>query len=133
MTLVVDASVAVKWVLAEDGAARASALRNEPEELIAPTLIVAEIGSAIRKRVLAKEMTPADSLRGLDIAAGLIDRFITLPDLSAQALALSIELKHPIYDCFYLALSKSTGSVLVTADDGLVTKARAARIKVRRL
>jgi predicted nucleic acid-binding protein len=133
VTLVIDASVAVKWVLAEEGASSAGALRREPEEFIAPTLIVAEIGSAIRKRVLAKELTAAEAAHALEIATGLIDRLVAIPDLAAQALALSIQLKHSIHDCFYLALSQMGGSVLVTADDDLVVKARSAKIKVRRL
>jgi predicted nucleic acid-binding protein len=37
MTLVIDASVASKWVLPEDGAELASRLRERSEDLIAPS------------------------------------------------------------------------------------------------
>lgn len=34
----------------------------------------------------------------------------------AEALDLALELKHPAYDCFYLALAIRQGTVCVTAD-----------------
>ena len=52
MTLVVDASVAVKWVLPELGF-RAVAIRATDEDLIAPSLVSAEIGNAIFARSFA--------------------------------------------------------------------------------
>jgi hypothetical protein len=50
MTLVVDASIAAQWVLDQEVSARAMALRKEGG-LIAPSLVAAEIGSAIWKAV----------------------------------------------------------------------------------
>ncbi len=43
MTLVVDASVALKWFVAEDGSTRAAALLAGPELLVAPDLIEDEV------------------------------------------------------------------------------------------
>jgi predicted nucleic acid-binding protein len=43
--LVVDASVALKWVLDEPGDREARAIIETREALIAPELIVAEVGS----------------------------------------------------------------------------------------
>ena len=42
-TLVIDASIAVKWVVEEDGTPQALALRNRAK-LIAPELLLAEGG-----------------------------------------------------------------------------------------
>jgi predicted nucleic acid-binding protein len=131
--LVIDASVAVKWVLPEVGAARAAALRGAPDELIAPTLIAAEIGSTIRKRVAAKQLTVAEALSAAEIATGLLNRLVLIPELAGRALELAIELRHPIYDCFYLALAEREDAALVTADEELIAKAKRAKIKVRPL
>ena len=133
MTFVIDASIAVKWVLAEDGADRAAALRELPDELIAPTLITAEIGSAMRKRVVAKELTTAEAINAAGAATSLLDRLVPIPELATRALTLAIELRHPIYDCLYLALAQREDVALITADIDLIAKAKAAKIKVRPL
>ena len=129
MTLVIDASVAVKWVLPEHGAERAAALRGQPDELIAPTLIAAEIGSTMRKQVAANQLAAAEALSAAEIATGLLNRLVPIPELAGRALELAIELRHPIYDCFYLALAERA----VTADEELIAKAKRVKIKVRPL
>ena len=133
MTLVIDASVAVKWVLPEEGAERAAALRGQPDELIAPTLIAAEIGSAMRKRVAAKQLSVTEALSASQIATALINRLVPVPELTGRALELAIELQHPIYDCLYLALAERENVTLVTADQNLLAKATRVKIKARRL
>ncbi|MEX2034071.1 MAG: type II toxin-antitoxin system VapC family toxin [Xanthobacteraceae bacterium] len=133
MTLVVDASIAAKWVLPEDGDDRAAALRGEPDELIAPSLIAAEVGNAVRKRVVAKELTAAEAVSAVEIATGLIDRLVPIPELAVRALELAIDLRHPIYDCFYLALAERENTKCVTADERLIAVAKKAKIKVKAL
>ncbi len=38
------------------------------------------------------------------------------------AISLACELKHPVYDCLYLALADSLGIALVTADQKFANK-----------
>ena len=40
--------------------------------------------------------------------------------LRDRALAIAIELRHPAYDCFYLALAERSTAPLVTADERLI-------------
>lgn len=132
MTLVIDASVAIKWVLPEDGAERATALREQPDELIAPTLIAAEIGSALRRRAASEELTARQACDAAEIAVGLINRMVQIPDLARRALELAIVLRHPIYDCFYLALAERERAPLISADKKLIAVAKKAKgIEVR--
>jgi predicted nucleic acid-binding protein len=42
--------------------------------------------------------------------------------LKDRALAIAIELRHPAYDCFYLALAKQSTSPLITADEHLIRR-----------
>ena len=50
------------------------------------------------------------------------------------AMALAIRLKHPIYDCFYLALAERERCALVTADARLIAAAKGIRnVEVRAL
>jgi len=132
--LVIDASVAVKWVLPEDAAERAAVLRQQPDELIAPTLIAAEIGSAMRKYVAAKQLSVPEALSSAQIATALINRLVPIPELTGRALELAIELQHPIYDCFYLALAERERAPLISADKRLVAAAKRAKgVEVRAL
>jgi predicted nucleic acid-binding protein len=58
--IVVDASVAVKWVLPEADSGPAVALR-EADALIAPSLVIAEIGNALWKSVLRGDVDKSDA------------------------------------------------------------------------
>jgi predicted nucleic acid-binding protein len=132
VTLIVDASVAAKWVLPQEYSTHANALRNE-DGLIAPSLIAAEIANAIWKAVRRGTVLRADAAAALSASLRSFDSLIGEESLCVQALELSIGLDHPIYDCFYLALAQRESAPLVTADEAMITAARKARIKVRRI
>lgn len=132
MTLVVDASVAALWVLDQQGSDRALALRSE-DSLIAPSLVVAEVGSAIWKAERRDAISRANAVAALEQAMLPFEALIPTEDLRAHALGLAIDFRHPIYDCFYLALAEREGCPLVTADESMIAVARKARIKVKRL
>ena len=134
MTLVVDASVATKWVLPEPGSAEAAALRAQEPDLIAPSLVIAEIGNALWKSALRGDIAGQDVAHILDVAAGHYARLIPIADVAAAAMKLAIDLKHPIYDCFYLALAEREACPLVSADKTLIAKAKTVKsIKIRSL
>ncbi|MFL6949285.1 MAG: type II toxin-antitoxin system VapC family toxin [Xanthobacteraceae bacterium] len=130
---VIDASVAAKWVLPEEGADRAAALRSTDEELTAPDLIIAEVGSAVWKRAVAKEISRSQAVRAVEIAARLLTQLVPIAELADRAITLAIDLRHPIYDCFYLALAQRENTAIVTADERLFAAARKARIQARLL
>ncbi|MGH7047692.1 MAG: type II toxin-antitoxin system VapC family toxin [Stellaceae bacterium] len=114
MIVVVDASVALKWVFAEPGSEAAVALRQE--ELIAPVLWLAEAANALWRRAGRGEITPEEAsewfseLCRAPVAALPIEPYID------QALRLAMEIGHPIYDCLYLALALQRRTHVVTAD-----------------
>jgi|HubBroStandDraft_6_1064221.scaffolds.fasta_scaffold716443_2 predicted nucleic acid-binding protein len=132
MTIVVDASVAAQWVLEEESTPRANTLRLE-SGLIAPSLIAAEIGSALWKAVRRRVITSDNALAAIEVALLPFEALIATEELRIRALALAVELQHPIYDCFYIALAEREQATLITADEGMIAAARKAKIKVRRL
>jgi predicted nucleic acid-binding protein len=133
MTLVVDASIAALWVLEQDGSAAAAAIRNE-DGLIAPSLVVSEICSAVWKAVRRGAVKRADALAAIDAALLPFDALMPTEDLRVRALELAIDFNHPVYDCFYLALAEREGCALVTADAKLIGAAKRVKgIEVRRL
>ena len=60
-TLVVDASVAVKWVIPEAGAADALSLRRQAK-LISPDLLLAECANILWKKVRRNELSKDEAL-----------------------------------------------------------------------
>jgi predicted nucleic acid-binding protein len=133
VTLVVDASVVAKWVLVEPGAEQANALRDE-SSLIAPSLVAAEVGNAFYKAALRGDITRADAIAAIRSVLRPFDRLIPNEDLRERAMELSLDLKHPIYGCFYLALAERERCALVSADSRLLAAARRVkRIEARKL
>ena len=85
-------------------------------DLIAPVLMYSEVGNALVKRVNSGELAPSLSLREqlIDLAELLMT--IDERNVAPRACEMAITLKHPIYDCMYLALAESLGEKLLTAD-----------------
>jgi predicted nucleic acid-binding protein len=123
---VVDASVALKWVVGEPGATEAAALRRA-DQLLAPDLITAECANALWKMVRRAEITFEEAL----MAARILERaeidLRPMRDLLAAATRLAVALDHPAYDCIYLALAEIEGCPFVTADERLVRRLAASK------
>lgn len=121
-TLVIDASVAVKWVVQEPGTPEALALRKA--RLAAPDLIIPECANILWKKHRLGQLTSAEA----SAAAQLLERAdMELVAMGAQlhrATELAIELDHPAYDCFYIALALDKGCAFATADQRLLRKAQ---------
>jgi predicted nucleic acid-binding protein len=112
--IVVDASVAVKWVLNETGSEAAFALRND--ELIAPALLLAEAGNALWRRARIGEITADEAnLRMSELLKAPVALLAIEPYIE-PALTLATGIGHPIYDCIYLALALHQQTHVVTAD-----------------
>ena len=133
--IVVDASVAVKWLLPEPGDAAAQELLASEERLVAPSLIRTEVAAALARRARFGEIEPRDAETAMGLwlqtlRDGVIGLVADEADL-VTALRLAIELSHPFEDCLYLALAERLGAPLVTADKKFVVKAHASHALVR--
>jgi predicted nucleic acid-binding protein len=114
--IVVDAGVALKWVLHEEHSDRATVL-GPRREMLTSALLWAEAGNAIATRVRRGEL---DRVRGNDALRDLQASPLQTRPLDAgatlAALAIAHDLAHPIYDCCYLAVALEENTVVVTAD-----------------
>ena len=114
---VVDASVAVKWLVREPLSQEASLLLAGDVSLMAPDLLFAEGANALWAMRQRRELTDAEfdeAVETLQEAPVLVPS--TLLQLTPAASRLAADLGHPIYDCFYLALAIQEKARLVTAD-----------------
>lgn len=122
MTVVVDASVALKWFIEEAGSVQASAVLVGTDALIAPDLIIAEVANAGWKAVRAGNMLPEQHDHTAARMPLVFDELIPSAHLATRAAVLSRLLNHPAYDCFYLALSEQRSATLITADRRLLDR-----------
>src|SRR5688572_25543789 len=110
MKLVLDASVAVKWVLPEIDTPRALALRDDfrklVHELIAPDIFPVEVAHALTRAERRGLLKPQEAQSKLD------DVLVTAPDLHPympllrRAVAFSSQHRLGVYDCLYVALAE---------------------------
>ena len=129
MTIVIDASVAVKWVLGESDSDAAVALRDE--ELIAPVLWLAEAANVLWRRARADEITGEQANTRLSELVKAPVASLPIEAHLERALALAMEIGHPVYDCLYLALALRHDTHVVTADRRFAAAAGAAGLMDR--
>lgn len=114
MSIVIDASVALKWVLDEPGQVEADALLEE--ELIAPSLWLVEAANALWRRSVRGELTVAEAEERLGELFHAPVTSVRIEEDLVSAARLAAELSHPVYDCLYLALALREHTCCVTAD-----------------
>lgn len=118
---VIDASIAIKWVVEESGSDQALKLRQQTT-LIAPDLLVAECANILWKKVQREELSPDEANLAARLLQGADIELVPTRSLLATATAIAIELDHPAYDCLYLALAAARGCLFVTMDERLLRK-----------
>jgi len=129
--VVVDASVALKWVTFEADSERALHLKGA--SLFAPDLLLAECGNALWWQVRTGAMRSDEAALAV---AELVNAPLTLvptATLIKDAYRLAVELDRTVYDCVYLALAVAQHARLVTADrrfQNAITRHRAYRESV---
>jgi predicted nucleic acid-binding protein len=123
--LVVDASVAVKWVVAEEGTAEAVSLLSIGK-LAAPDLLIAECANILWKKVARSELNPDEAVLAARLLQQADIELYPMRSLLEPATQIAVDLNHPAYDCIYLALAMDNGWRLVTSDARLIAKAREA-------
>lgn len=125
--IVVDASVALKWFVEEDGSPAALSLLAGADRLLAPELVIAEMCNAAWRMSRIGRMTKEQAAIVAAQAGQLFHERVPLDLLSARATEIALRLDHPAYDCFYLSLAEQRAAQVVTADRRFFEKTRATR------
>jgi len=126
--VVIDASVAVKWVIpGEPWETQARTLEEKiasrEVEAYAPTLLLYEAASVILKSILKGALKLTDGIGALKAMGdlGLNIKTTSWNDLT-EILEIATTTKLTIYDSTYLHLSKKMRAQLITADNELKKK-----------
>jgi predicted nucleic acid-binding protein len=129
-TLVVDASVVVKWLLPEDGHAEAVRIQerfqDEEIDLIAPYLVIAEVANVLWKRERRGDLDSRAARRCFQELLRNCPILMDSAPVSAAALALALAHNRSVYDCLYLAWALEQRCDLVTADERFLNVVGAA-------
>jgi len=134
MNIVLDASVAAKWLLAEADSDKAAALFQAWTAnrigLLAPEILPVEVGSALWKRVMRGLLPAGEAIRLQREFKDLGIPLHPVGELADEAFALALRFRHSVYDGLYLALARETGADFVTADEKLfnLTRSRSTRL-----
>jgi predicted nucleic acid-binding protein len=120
MNLIVDASIALKWFVAESDSPAAYRIRTE-HDLAAPDLLLAECRNGLLNKVRRRDLTVLQAkavereIEAMELAILPTTAFLT------RAFEIALEAGEPIYDCLYLAAAFATDRVLITADSAFVS------------
>lgn len=125
MRLVVDASVAVKWVLPDSAvesdtdraAALLNAVRDNRVELVQPPHWLAEVAAVISR------LRPGVANQAIDLLDALEIAVEADAEIFKRASRIARQFDHHLFDTLYHALALERNAVLVTADDRYLRKA----------
>jgi predicted nucleic acid-binding protein len=126
MKYVLDANVALKWVLSEPEADKALRVRAEFEaaqlELIVPDVFPVEVAHALTRAERRRLIQVGDaSFLLADITSTLIPMHDCRVILQ-RAVTISSQMRCGVYDCLYVALAEQENCEVLTADDKMVKR-----------
>lgn len=116
---VVDSSIAAKWFLPETHSIHALRLLGAEHELLAPDLIVAELGNVLWKRWLRGDLERESAVSVLADFTRMPLGIVSGVHLCEATAAIAMEYRRSFYDSMYLALAVKSNCRMVTADEKL--------------
>jgi predicted nucleic acid-binding protein len=135
--IIVDASLAAKWIFWEADSVQALDFWNaNAGDLGAPDLIALEVAAAAVRRanmekVLADSMREALTVWGRILSGPSLQQFRMTTSRVLSSSRLAIDIGHPLKDCIYLVLAMELDCELVTCDARFVAKAKTVWDRVR--
>jgi predicted nucleic acid-binding protein len=122
--VVVDASIATKWLFAESDSPAAILLClqwvRQGLQPTAPSWFFCEVANVTMRRVRAQAVSLADAQQGVREMARFVAVRHVDPSLSARAIELAIQFgQGAVYDAHYLALAEQLSCEFWTADERL--------------
>lgn len=113
--LVVDASVALKWVIDERGTSEALRLLDRAT-LHAPDFLLVEVANVLWSKVQRRVLATAEADVAYHAVASVPMVLAPLAELTPHARVLAFELNVTVYDAVYAAVALRVGCPLATAD-----------------
>ena len=118
-SLIVDASVVVKWFVPEIHSDAARRLLVLPHEYVAPDLLFAETANTIWKKIRREELTLEEGQQLVADIGQIAVESVPCRALAEDAHALANATGRTVYDSMYVALAVRLDTHAITADDRL--------------
>jgi predicted nucleic acid-binding protein len=121
MARIIDASAAIALIVESGRSKTVREIFSSTAVLAAPDILIAETTNAIwnhRRNYTFSAQTVGAFLEGLCANVAIVPS----STLASEAYAIAIDLNHPAYDAFYLALAKRDAAQIVTFNERLVRK-----------
>jgi predicted nucleic acid-binding protein len=124
MNYILDASVALCWVIRRPWTPKALRLRDDYRRslhrLVAPSIFPAEAASALTKSERQKLIAVGQARLLLDDILSDLPQIYPFEPLLRRGTDISSQTRAGLYDCLYVALAEREGCELVTADERLL-------------
>lgn len=118
---VIDANVAIKWVLPEiDSDIALSILDDDQAVLLVPDFFFSEVTNILWKSIQKQGLSLEKARMSLEVIKQVDFKVFNSYDLAIQALELSVQVKQAVYDCIYLALAINNNCQMITADERFI-------------
>lgn len=120
--LVLDASVAAKCFITEEGSDVARKLVKSDRLFVAPDLLLIEMASIAAKRARRGDILEALAADAVREVRGLVGVLVPTAELTSRAFEFAL-LGFSAYDGVYLALAERRGCKVITMDLKLLSRA----------
>ncbi len=137
--IVVDASIAVKWLIEEPESDRAAVfLEQHTGRLVAPDLLLIEVTGTLVRLGNSNKAFASTALEAVEEwtsswSDGIVRSERVTERQIREAARIALQLGHPLKDCIYLALALELGAELATCDARFRDRAATAFPHVRLL
>jgi predicted nucleic acid-binding protein len=136
-TLVVDCSVAAKWMFDETDRVQALRLllaeKTGEVALISPDLLLAEFASLLAKRTRRKQISALEAQNAFHLLEESAPVLFETRPLLGTALELALRNHLSLWDCVYLALALEHDCSVITADRRLFRSGKGRHPAIRLL
>ncbi len=119
MKMVLDASAALRAVIAGPTQPSVVATMRRATTVLAPHLFFPEVANGLLKYVVAGQVSVDDAIHFAEDAYGFVREWRGLQELSEEALRVAAKFRHPVYDCYYAVLARRERATVFTFDQRL--------------
>lgn len=113
---VIDASLAIKWFLWEEGTEQAHSLLEQLTTFYVPDLFLVEIDSVLTKKARKGELKVDEAFQKRSVFRKLPYKMVSYNEVEEFAFRLATEFSITSYDAVYVAIAIDRDTTLYTAD-----------------
>lgn len=116
MTVVIDASIALKWFVPENLRQEAMDILRTEEHIAAPDLLIPDIAALLFEKARRDEITGLQAVTILSCLQSSGLELIPASSVCNRAVEIARTIDRSVYRCFYIAAAERLDTTFITAD-----------------